>query len=393
VNRSSIRFRRTRHAALLLAAATALLVAGCPAPVQLDEYIAQVVAQQLEGKVSPGPAGPQGPPGQDGVAPVGAYVLTQSSIAPNGYTYSGLTVPVGEQWTNGASLPVPVDSHAAVVLDDRIYILGGLNNGTATAAVYAYDLATGTWTARAPLNEARYELAAVALNGAIYAIGGEDGKWSRSLMTTVERYDPVADRWDFVAPLQHGRNGLAAGVIDGRIYAVGGNDGAAHDALEIYDPATDQWTTGANLPIGREFLAAAVLNGKLYAVGGQGVPPNHAGASGMVDVYDPAQNAWTSETSLVPARISPCAAVLQGRIYVAGGFNPEPLDGVSAFDPDAHVWRAAAPLPVDVSGATAVELAGQLYVVGGFSASQTYKSVAAMQVYTPATTFYLHQKN
>uniref|UniRef100_A0A669DLF7 Uncharacterized protein n=2 Tax=Pseudocrenilabrinae TaxID=318546 RepID=A0A669DLF7_ORENI len=44
------------------------------------------------------------------------------------------------------------------------------------------------------MNEARPRCKLAALEGYIYAIGGE-------CLSTVERYDPRLDRWTFVAPL------------------------------------------------------------------------------------------------------------------------------------------------------------------------------------------------
>uniref|UniRef100_A0A672Y8K2 Uncharacterized protein n=1 Tax=Sphaeramia orbicularis TaxID=375764 RepID=A0A672Y8K2_9TELE len=44
------------------------------------------------------------------------------------------------------------------------------------------------------MNEARPRCKLAALEGYIYAIGGE-------CLSSVERYDPRLDRWTFVAPL------------------------------------------------------------------------------------------------------------------------------------------------------------------------------------------------
>ena len=82
------------------------------------------------------------------------------------------------------------------------------------------------------------------------------------------------------------RFGLAAAAIDGKLYAVGGFNlsGFWLNTLEVYDPATNTWTTKASMPTSRRELAAGVINGKLYAVGGTGDPTT-------LEVYEPFSNA------------------------------------------------------------------------------------------------------
>ena len=53
-------------------------------------------------------------------------------------------------------------------------------------------------------------LAAVVLNGRIYTIGGYDGV---TLLPTVERYDPATDAWTTVKAMSTGRYYVAAAVL------------------------------------------------------------------------------------------------------------------------------------------------------------------------------------
>jgi len=78
---------------------------------------------------------------------------------------------------------------AAVVANGRIYVLGGYDDvsNTWTATVESYDPGTDTWRSETPLTSARSTLAAVYLNGLIYAIGGES---NGTVTTTVEVMAP-----------------------------------------------------------------------------------------------------------------------------------------------------------------------------------------------------------
>lgn len=102
------------------------------------------------------------------------------------------------------------------------------------------------------------------------------------------------------------------------MYAIGGRPGDPDrnfDVVEIYDPATDAWTTGARMPSRRGGLASAVLSGRIRTFGGEtssSVFDNH-------EVYDPETNRWTVAPRLPTARHGLAAATVSGKIYVIGG--------------------------------------------------------------------------
>ncbi|XP_048375164.1 kelch domain-containing protein 7A [Sphaerodactylus townsendi] len=83
--------------------------------------------------------------------------------------------------------------------------------------VFCYNPLTNIWREICPLNQARPHCKLVALDGCLYAIGGE-------CLYTVERYDPRMDRWTFAAPLPNDTFAVAhtATVCDGEIYVTGG---------------------------------------------------------------------------------------------------------------------------------------------------------------------------
>jgi N-acetylneuraminic acid mutarotase len=86
-----------------------------------------------------------------------------------------------------------------------------------------YDIATDTWSTRAPMPSARSAIGAAALDGKIYVIGGEGwgDKFTRVFRAN-QAYDPNSNSWAEKAPMPTPRHGFAKGVIDGRLYAVSG---------------------------------------------------------------------------------------------------------------------------------------------------------------------------
>ena len=124
-------------------------------------------------------------------------------------------------------------------------------------------------------------------SGKIYAIGGVR---NGAAATTNEAYDPATNTWAALAPMPTAREHLAAAAIGDRIYVVGGRAPSNTPALEAYAPATNTWERLPDMPTSRGGLAAAALNGKLYVFGGEipGVFPH-------TEEYDPvsaAGGAW-----------------------------------------------------------------------------------------------------
>ena len=91
-------------------------------------------------------------------------------------------------------------------------------------------------------------------------------------------------RWPTPGPsstaMPTARDHLAAGAIDGRLYAVGGrNGGELFDVVEVFDPRTGSWSAG-RAPHADARAAASgppCSDGLLYAFGGEGNPDSPFG--------------------------------------------------------------------------------------------------------------------
>jgi len=87
---------------------------------------------------------------------------------------------------------------------------------------FAMDL---EWKSKTNMLTAREGLAAATLNGKIYAIGGSGGTVVSDHLNVVEEFDPTVGpngTWTRKADMPTGRFGLAAAALNGKIYAIGG---------------------------------------------------------------------------------------------------------------------------------------------------------------------------
>ena len=85
-----------------------------------------------------------------------------------------------------------------------------LSPGTnALSSVEVFDPQTQTWASIAPMSTERRCGVVVAVQGKLYAAGGDDQH--RADLSSVEAFDPQQNRWEPVAPMSCARYG-AAGV-------------------------------------------------------------------------------------------------------------------------------------------------------------------------------------
>ena len=100
-----------------------------------------------------------------------------------------------------------------------------------------------------------------------------------------------------------------------RMVVIGGEDseGRTVNSLERYDASTNEWEEEAvaPMPTARTYVCTAVLDGKLYAAGGE-IEANGA-PSNLVERYDPSTNAWKEVAPLSTPRAG--LALVSGCIY------------------------------------------------------------------------------
>ena len=124
--------------------------------------------------------------------------------------------------------------YASVALNDLVYFVGGQDeDGLPSDALLQYDPATQLTQARAPMPEGRELAAAAAHNGIIYVFGGMAYGFAQE---STFAYDTATDSWTAVAPVLTPIAGANAVTVDDVIYVDSIN------GLTRYDPMLDLWT-------------------------------------------------------------------------------------------------------------------------------------------------------
>lgn len=248
----------------------------------------------------------------------------------------------------------------------------------------------GTWTSIAPMPVGvAYGANGVALGRQIYVIDGTNGISRRF----PEVYNPFTDKWSVKAADPIRRSESSAGVFNNKIYVAEGWAGQfgsdannPTSALEIYDPVTDSWTAGASSLIARGLSATAVIDGKLYIAGGTAAQyVNFAN----LEIYDPLTNSWSMGASLPMPLTSAGGATLNGKFYVLGGYvGPSAFDNtitaaVQIYDPVLNTWSMGTPMPTARANMVVGAINGKLVVASGTAPDAT--GDPSVLIYNPIT--------
>ena len=158
--------------------------------------------------------------------------------------------PTTDSWSRKTDMPTARSGLSTGVVNGKIYAIGGdywdnVNSfGTYYTKVEEYDPSTDTWTVKTPLPTPTTSPATVVVDDKIYLIGGlgavsEEPGAETYFLSDVMKYDPATDIWTKEGDLRVPRTALSASVVAGRIYVIGGHEVKVEPitTVEAYQPA------------------------------------------------------------------------------------------------------------------------------------------------------------
>jgi len=253
--------------------------------------------------------------------------------------------------------------------------------GNQAPAAPALALASNTWTAKAPIPGDRlYGLSAgVAPNSAgrsiVYVVGGHDGGPGTTF--PIQAYDVATNTWTTKAPRTYRTRLNGVGKIGSRLYFSGGFQYGSVDEysaeLYAYDPAADRLIRKRDMPKHTAEGVTGVIGGKLYVMpgtcSGELWPyPGYCQVEPIRELYryDPATNVWTKLARSPHFHKHGAGGVINGKFYVVGGLTNgyTPAAYLDVYDPATNTWSTLAPVPTAGRVIGAV-LGGKLFVIAG----------------------------
>lgn len=197
---------------------------------------------------------------------------------------------------------------------------------------------------------------------------------------------PLLDAWHRLPALPAALGEVSAAVLGEHLVVLG----AGSRMTWAFDLARGRWELAdhwAARPVPGDHHGAEVVGGELWLLGGLGVNGPH----GMVQVFDPARNAWRLGPPL-PRRVGAVAsATIDGRLFVAGGIEGErTVSDAWTLAPGDTTWRPIAPIPWPRNHAASGTDGERFYVFGGRGPDSGEGDTVAngyddVQIYDPRT--------
>lgn len=247
--------------------------------------------------------------------------------------------PLEGYWQQVASMPVSRSAHAATVMNNIVYVCGGYTHQDC----YTYDPMADTWNSSsiARMRRARAHFGLAALDGSLYAVGGEQNA------ATAKRYHAPLNVWVHIADLPSRLRFCSAAVSRGSLYVAG--DGK----LFRYNATKDSWIQLADMALYQRtlFPLLAVDDAQtgtpyLYAIGGW----DHSAAVASSERYNTLTGQWESFYTGMTQALEGHSGALYGTtntVYIAGGYNKADgyfrQTGGLTFTPGTNraTWRAS----------------------------------------------------
>ncbi|MBO0798619.1 MAG: IPT/TIG domain-containing protein, partial [Blastocatellia bacterium] len=251
---------------------------------------------------------------------------------------------------NTRSFTWMVPSWMQPVSSARIHVTAVDDEGAETDAVSGDFSIAQRWEAKAQLPllaEGQY----MADGKNFYVIGQTNFNTPPGF--SVQRYDPAADAWTsegLTPPPVAFVFASTATIVSGKIYLPGGYDSNFSYSQRhlVYDIAANTWSDRAAVPVfGTDYaLAADEQRGVYYYIGGiTSKDETFFDSSAEVMMYDPSSDTWTDLPPMNNDRFDASAIVIEGKLYVAGGYSDsgDPLAG-EVYDFATRQWSPLAPL-------------------------------------------------
>lgn len=162
----------------------------------------------------------------------------------------------------------------------------------------------------------------------------------------------------------------AAYASDGkRFYVIAGfaPSVANTPTVEVYDVEADEWSMGPPLPVPLNHAMAAVLDGEVYVFGGYSALVVGAVNLGWVL----RGGSWQPLAPMPETRAAAGVTVHRGKVYLIGGFSQQGILATSTliYDPESGTWETAPPPPTLREHLTAASDGRYIYAIGGRTGS------------------------
>ena len=253
--------------------------------------------------------------------------------------------------------------------------------------------AQGTWTKIGDMPEIRCAHTADEIKGKVYIVGGVNTEQA-AYPTTMLVYDKADSSWTTIPlPDTSFRAQHTSCVVDSNLIIIGGVilvGGTLNSTTEMYmfKPSTGEWILKNPMPTDRNNLACALLDGKIYVAGGLHCINNVPDYNGLktFEIYDIATETWSTLPDMPTYRWGLSAVAFEGKIYVFGGRGlVNRPTSVDVYNPQDSSWTTVSNIPTPRYQLATCVLDSNIYAIDGWYSSGSGPIYDTVEVYNPTT--------
>ena len=278
-------------------------------------------------------------------------------------------------FVDAADMPAAKSAISSANDGSNIYVTNGFSlAGGYTSDVFKLDTNTNTWSVLTNSTIAKRFGSAEIVGNNLYVFNGfVANNTYNDALEVVDLTTGSVSNTGLVNPQPAAVAGVAKqGNI---IYSFGGNTASGYsNKLYAFNTTSLVATELATMPIAAE-TKGEIVNGKLYVIGGF-----NGSVSDKIYVYDIATNIWTNEYDLPQGLSANATAVIGNNIYVAGDFSNQTFTGF--FDTTTNTFTETTSNLLNRRHAAAEGINNDLFVMGGNTSSSGTSAIASVQATT-----------
>lgn len=285
-------------------------------------------------------------------------------------------------WTSETALPVNLAYSTVIVTKNRVYFLGGCTaSGVIVSTVYTAiinnDGSLGSWTTGTSLPVVTYYSSSIIINNKVYLIGGYDGtNLYSSVYVAPINANGTLGTWSLHNSMPGSLCMTQVMVTKNKIYVLGGWNATTistvYTATINSDGTIGTWSTGTSLPIPLTHTHLVIIKNYVYLLGG------YNGSNYLNTIYrsiintDGSLGAWNLYNSNLPTVFDYGQVyVTKYTLYIIGGTNGSnsvTTIYTAAINADGSIgtWGTSTPLPTGLSASQLIATKNRLYLMGGW---------------------------
>ncbi|XP_067634320.1 kelch-like protein 5 [Eurosta solidaginis] len=205
-----------------------------------------------------------------------------------------------------------------------------------------------------------------------------DECWHKEGISAIFQYDK--NSWALRDDLKIGITGFEVIFMDDSLFFIGGHrDNETTSQVSSWHLKTKEFKKLPSMNEPRVSHSVAILNNKIYAIGGW-ISNRTEKSLRSVEMYS-AYNGWTLIKGMITPRYDSAAVGYNGKMYVIGGLNKNPLKSVECYDPSTDTWTKCADMIEQHNKFGATVHKGHIFVACGHDENFT----ATVERYDPRT--------